>query len=447
MFNDPKTLRKYLATVRRRAADLVRIVSELTEFTELVRGEDTNMQRSSARGGPDLIDELAAGRPMHAELSAEAAGVQVDLNRLHLILSQVIDNAFKFGRPGSEVLVRAAVDGPGKRLIVRVTNAGPSIPESQRAVIFEPYRQAEAMDTRHHGGLGLGLTVARRAAEGAGGALILEAGEPTTFRVELPQREDPIAREARELEERARRMDAQALRAVKDLRTLRTTAQQQSRARELAERQQLRAIHDFRIAHDRARDLAERLESAYLETISALARAVEARDNYTGRHVERVRDHSRRIGEACGLAAPTLRQLEFGALLHDVGKIGVPDSILHKSGPLDVNEWVFMRRHPEVGRLVLDGVAFLSEALDAVGCHHERWDGSGYPAGLAGADIPLFGRIVAVADAFDAMVTDRPYRLGLPIEAAFAELERGRGHQFDPDIVKMFLTDPPTSNG
>jgi HD-GYP domain-containing protein (c-di-GMP phosphodiesterase class II) len=287
------------------------------------------------------------------------------------------------------------------------------------------------------------LTVARHAAEGAGGSLALEPGEPTTFRLELPLREDPIARQATALREQAALMDAQALRAVQDMRAARATAQRERQGRELAEAQQLRAVEDFRTSHRAAVVLTNQLETAYLETISALARSVEARDSYTGTHVERVRLHSRRIGEAYGLRSAALRQLEFGAVLHDVGKIGVPDEILQKPGPLEQEEWTFMRHHPEIGRRVLEGIGFLADALDAVGCHHERWDGTGYPAGLAGDAIPLFGRIVAVADAFDAMIADRPYRSSLPVEVALREIERGRGGQFDPDIAKLFLTNLP----
>jgi HD-GYP domain-containing protein (c-di-GMP phosphodiesterase class II) len=305
------------------------------------------------------------------------------------------------------------------------------------------YRQAESPDTRRKGGLGLGLTVARHAAEGAGGCLVLEPGRPTTFRLELPLRDDPIARQARALREQAALMDAQALRAVEDMRTARAIAQRERLGRELAEAQQLRAVEDFRAAHREALAVANQLDAAYLETISALARSVEARDSYTGTHVERVRLHSRRIGEARGMSAAALRQLEFGAVLHDVGKIGIPDEILQKPGPLEPDEWTFMRHHPEIGCRVLEGIGFLADALDAVGCHHERWDGAGYPDGLAGEAIPLFGRIVAVADAYDAMIANRPYRAGLAVDVALRELERGRGSQFDPDIAAAFLANPP----
>jgi HD-GYP domain-containing protein (c-di-GMP phosphodiesterase class II) len=130
-------------------------------------------------------------------------------------------------------------------------------------------------------------------------------------------------------------------------------------------------------------------------------------------------------------------------VLHDVGKIGVPDAILHKPGPLDPTEWSLMRHHPDIARRVLEGITFLAPSLDAVAAHHERWDGTGYPGGLAGEAIPLGGRIVAVADAYDAMVSDRVYRAGLPHSAALAELEEGRGTQFDPDVADAFLRSDP----
>jgi HD-GYP domain-containing protein (c-di-GMP phosphodiesterase class II) len=443
LLDNPDMLRQYLAVVRGRAEGLARIVSELTDFADLVTGDELPSRGSQPMSLRQLLEDFARDRHLRVDVSEEAAAASIDLDRVQLVLRQVVDNAFKFGTPGAEVLVSAAVEHATGRLIVRVTNSGPPIPADLRASIFAAYQQAEAPDTRRMGGLGLGLAVARHAAEGAGGSLVLEPGTPTTFRLELSLREDPIAREARALREQAALMDAQALRAVRDMRTVRAVADRERRGRELAEAQQLRAVEDFRTAHREAVALANKLDAAYLETISALARSVEARDNYTGTHVERVRLHSRRMGETCGLDASALRQLEFGAVLHDIGKIGVPDDILQKPGPLEPQEWTFMRHHPEIGRRVLEGIGFLADALDAVGCHHERWDGTGYPAGLAGEAIPLFGRIVAVADAYDAMTSDRPYRAGLPVEVALLEIDRGRASQFDPNIASMFLAHPP----
>jgi HD-GYP domain-containing protein (c-di-GMP phosphodiesterase class II) len=234
-------------------------------------------------------------------------------------------------------------------------------------------------------------------------------------------------------------MFAQALRAIKDLRELRTFVREERTARELAEAQQLRAVEDFRTAYRRASDLTKKLDQAYLETITALANAVEARDHLTGDHVERVRSMSVRLGHILKLDREALRQLEFGAVLHDVGKIGLPDAILGKPGPLSSSEIPIMQEHPLIGRRILEGVSFLHPALPAVEAHHERWDGTGYPHGLSAENIPIAGRIVAVVDAFDAMTSDRPYRLALSVETAKAILLAGRGTQFDPVVVDAFL--------
>jgi len=134
-----------------------------------------------------------------------------------------------------------------------------------------------------------------------------------------------------------------------------------------------------------------------------------------------------------------LASLEVGALLHDVGKIGVADAILRKPGPLSAAEYVDIKAHPEVGKRMLHGISYLESAIPGMMYHHERYDGQGYPDQLAGLEIPLAGRIMAVADAFDAMTSDRPYRRAMSPQAAVAELERGAGTQFDPEVVAAFI--------
>ena len=206
-----------------------------------------------------------------------------------------------------------------------------------------------------------------------------------------------------------------------------------------ADRQTLRAIQDFRVAQDRATALHGQLEGAYADTVLALAHAVEARDGTTGEHVERVLRLCRAMGEALEFSGAALKRLEFAAVLQDVGKIGIPDAILLKSGPLNAEEMALARTHAALGRSILQGVAFLAPVVDAIAGHHEKWDGTGYPAGLAGEAIPLAARIIAVADSYDAMISDRPYRAALPEAAARAELRRAAGTQFDPRMVAVFL--------
>jgi putative nucleotidyltransferase with HDIG domain len=185
------------------------------------------------------------------------------------------------------------------------------------------------------------------------------------------------------------------------------------------------------------------LENNYRMTLKALAAALETRDAETHGHSERVVRFSLRLGREMGLAPDQMRSLEFGALLHDIGKIGVPDAILRKPGPLTEDEWSRMREHPVLGGKILRGIEFLEGAGRVVSEHHEKWDGSGYPRGLRGSQIDIKARIFAVADAFDAVVSTRVYRNAKPYEVALAELKRHAGQQFDPEVVEAFERIPP----
>ncbi|HMF55620.1 MAG TPA: HD domain-containing phosphohydrolase [Pyrinomonadaceae bacterium] len=180
------------------------------------------------------------------------------------------------------------------------------------------------------------------------------------------------------------------------------------------------------------------LQDAYRSTLQALTAALEARDAETHGHSYRVVSFSLRLGREVGLTKTQMTSLEFGALLHDIGKIGVPDSILRKPAALTDSEWEKMREHPLHGRQILRGIEFLEGASRVVAQHHEKWDGSGYPLGLIGEEIDLNARIFAVADAFDAMTSDRVYRRGRPYVEASGELDRCRGQHFDPRIVDAF---------
>jgi putative nucleotidyltransferase with HDIG domain len=185
------------------------------------------------------------------------------------------------------------------------------------------------------------------------------------------------------------------------------------------------------------------LENAYRSTLKALTAALETRDAETHGHSERVVTFSLRLGREYGLNAQEMKALEFGSLLHDIGKIGVPDAILRKPAKLTDEEWILMREHPIHGQQILRGIKFLQGAAKVVAQHHEKWDGSGYPLGLVGDDIDICARIFSVADAFDAITSDRVYRKGRSYEAAAAELDEWTGRQFDPRVVEAFHRVPP----
>jgi putative nucleotidyltransferase with HDIG domain len=185
------------------------------------------------------------------------------------------------------------------------------------------------------------------------------------------------------------------------------------------------------------------LENAYRSTLQALTAALETRDAETHGHSERVVTFSLRLGREYGLTGPQMKALEFGSLLHDIGKIGVPDAILRKPAKLTDEEWVRMREHPVHGQQILRGIRFLEGAARVVAQHHEKWDGSGYPLGLKAEEIDICARIFSVADAFDAITSDRVYREGRSYDAAAQELEEWANRQFDPKVVEAFHRVPP----
>ena len=191
-------------------------------------------------------------------------------------------------------------------------------------------------------------------------------------------------------------------------------------------------------AIDNAR-LYKDLQATYIETVTALANAIEIRDPYTHGHTDRVKVLARAIGAKMGWDNEKLATLWMGCTLHDIGKIGVPDSILSKPGPLTADEFAVMKTHPEIGAKIIEGVPFLKAAIPYVYYHHERYNGTGYPTGAAGEEIPVEGRLLAIVDAFDAITSDRPYRRGQSIAAACEELRIFSGIQFDPHILEVFF--------
>lgn len=186
--------------------------------------------------------------------------------------------------------------------------------------------------------------------------------------------------------------------------------------------------------------LFEDLESLFFSTIKSLIEAVDAKDPSTKGHSERVRRYSHIIGDGLDFNSEELKSLELAALLHDVGKIGLPDIILNNEKEyLSENQWELVRMHPEIGVSILSHVAQLKSILPAIGQHHERFDGQGYPNGIEGENIPLFARIIAVADSFDAMTMNRTYRTRFSLDMALKELSQNSGSQFDPQLVNLFI--------
>ena len=205
----------------------------------------------------------------------------------------------------------------------------------------------------------------------------------------------------------------------------------------LIERREYQALLEQRVE-----EATQNLASAYTQTLEALGAALDSRDVGTESHSRRVHGYSLALAREHGMPDDQLADLAHGVLLHDIGKIGIPDAILLKPGSLTPDEWQVMRTHPEIGKRLIEKIPFLHNAIPVVWCHHEKWDGTGYPRGLKGEAIPLNARIFSVVDAFDAMTFDRPYSKAIAFEAATAEIKRCAGSHFDPQVVESFLRVP-----
>lgn len=204
---------------------------------------------------------------------------------------------------------------------------------------------------------------------------------------------------------------------------------------------QLALYDQNRVLEEKVKLRTSELETTRLEIIRRLGRAAEFKDNETGLHVIRMSYYSAHIAKKMGIAEDDVNMLLNAAPMHDVGKIGIPDNIILKPGKLNDEEWQIMRTHPQIGADIIGkhSVGILHLARQIALAHHEKWDGSGYPAGHAGEDIPFFGRIVAIADVFDALTTERPYKKAWPIDKALAVIEGDSGSHFDPAVVDAFL--------
>jgi putative nucleotidyltransferase with HDIG domain len=208
--------------------------------------------------------------------------------------------------------------------------------------------------------------------------------------------------------------------------------------------EELEAYHKHleRLVEERTAGLRQAyrvLKKAHFDSVKVLAEAIDAKDPYTRGHSDRVRRMSLKIAGHLGFSEERLESLEYGALLHDIGKIGIKDEVLQKPGALNPGEYQYIQEHALIGVKIVEGIDFFKDKIPMIRCHHEYFDGSGYPDGLVGETIPLEARIITVPDAFDAMASLRPHRRAMPLEEVLMELEKGRAKQFDPEVLEIFL--------
>ncbi len=239
--------------------------------------------------------------------------------------------------------------------------------------------------------------------------------------------------------DRLQDVEAELATAQTTIRQLQEAARLKAETLHSTEAQLLLYASDLHQAFTVERARTDELERAMVDLVMGMVNVMEARDTYTGGHSLRVMQYALGLGRALGWTRAQLQVLEMGARLHDIGKIGIPDAILQKPGPLNNAEYREMQTHVVIGMRILDGVHSLASALPYVAYHHEHYNGKGYPHGLAGMAIPEEGRLLAVADAFDAITSARPYRPSRPPEDGVREIQAHRGTQFDPEMVDALL--------
>jgi PAS domain S-box-containing protein/putative nucleotidyltransferase with HDIG domain len=388
------------------------IVDELIEFAQVHQGDvvpDGLTEFSLAEVIENVIADLqqpANSKQVSLQHDPPAAPVYMhsDAKLLRTAVYQLLLNGINFNRPGGSVHV--TVTRAKNSVDIQVQDTGVGIPQTELDTIFGPFVQVEEHNTRKIGGLGLGLSMALRAARQLGGTLTVESAldEGSRFNVQLPL---DLAETKSELSELRNRLEA---------------VYRQSLA-------YARRIHD----------LNSQLQRYFMATLAVMNEAIEARDVYTRGHSDRVASLAMRLARRLGYSEHALRTLEMAGRLHDIGKLGTPDSLLRKSGNLTAAEYEQVKQHVTLGWKILEPLDFLHEVLPVAFSHHERWDGLGYPQGLSGEAIPLGGRILAVADAYHAMTSPRSYREAIPHDEAVEIIHQGASTQWDPEVVAAFL--------
>lgn len=417
-----------LASASFGAGKLESLIEELLSFSS-VRNESGNLDRTSWDFFPWIktlageFEPLARSRQVTLESSFEGEEhtLEGDPQKLRQAFSHLLKNAILFNRTGG--MVQLKVKRAATHLQIAVIDNGPGIPHGEQEKVFQPFYQAQEVNTRKIEGLGLGLSIARHVIEAHAGTLKLESdpGQGTRVDIELPlSAPNPgtgLAEPA--LETDPKLLDkSQLLDYARDLYQLYDT---EKARRKHAEEQQ------------------RELETTFIRTLAALVRMVDPRPAPETSQTDRILRYAKAVAERIDPSLPKQRDFLYSLLLYDIGKIGVAEAVLHKAGHLSEQERRSVEAHTEIGADLLSSIGYLGTAIEGVRSHHERWDGSGYPDGLKGHEIPLYARIIAVVDAFDAMTVDRPYRSALSHEKACEELTKGAGSHFDPQVVEAFL--------
>ncbi len=384
------------------------------ELGGLLQSVVREVEAQAAKKNLTIELQIGEGLPM----------VQGDQPRLREAITHLVRNAIHYNIEGGQVRISLGPLDDG--LEFSVIDTGVGISESQQDSVFMPFYQAHDVLTRRVEGVGLGLAITRHIIESHNGRIRLagELGKGTEVRVWLPLSPPEVT------------LLEFTPRAPEDLR--RSQAADNSAMLEYS-KELYAALEQERVKRRHLEDQYRAMEKTFLETLTALMQQVDLRTAHKESHVERVMVLANEIARKLDPTLPENRDFQLSLVLHDIGKIGVAENLLQKAGRLTDSEQREVQAHVSIGTEILGNIHFLAPALNSVRHHHERWDGKGYPDGLSGQEIPLWARIIAVADSFDAMTTDRPYRKALELQMARHEIERNAGTQFDPTVVQAFL--------
>lgn len=403
---------------------LSKLVDELLRFTVSVpQSRDRWDMVLTLRRVVGELHPLAESRGLKVDLETTGAlEIEGDPSGLPDALHQLVENALIFNNPGGKVEIFAEFQSEQKAVKVEILDDGPGIENHELDKIFRPFYQVADVNTRTVEGLGIGLSLARRTIEGHGGTLELKSvvGLGTKATVTLPIRSQltiPLATN-REVPQPPAEADVGELKAY---------------AQELYE-----YLEAERVSRRHAEEQKRVLEQTFVETLVSLIRMVDPRVSGGTFQGERVLNYARAVARHLDPTLLSRPEFLYGLLLYDIGKIGVAESVLSKTGMLTDQERVSAQAHAEIGAELLTSVGVLRPAIDAVRSHHEKWDGTGYPDGLKGKEIPLLARIIAVVDSFDAMTVDRPYRQAMSLEKARSLVIEGAGSAYDPEVVEAF---------
>jgi response regulator RpfG family c-di-GMP phosphodiesterase len=429
-------LQEFIKAIAQSSDKLESLIKELLDFSKLRSGLVILEKEEVSLPGllQIIIDDFkndAKKKEIQLSHTVQTQFRPLRADRAHLkeALYQLIKNAITFTPMGGKVWVEALDEGIWIK--IRVCDSGKGIPPEEVDKVFSPFYQSMDFLTREVTGIGLGLTIAKHIIEDHGGNIKVESnpGRGSVFVISLP-------RSFQDAKEIVAELQSKYPQKIDRL----------SSSLQIAEKQLLLYAQDMnnlyskeRLKNEQLQETLQELELTYVQTIAALAQAVDVKDSYTGGHTGRVSYYANCIAKFHNPALLKEKEFIYSLLLHDVGKIGIGEDILGKAGKLSNDEWEKIKAHPEMGAKILDPIKFLSPALASVRSHHERWDGKGYPDGLKGEEIPLSARIISVADAFDAMTTDRPYRKRMSKEDAMQEIKKNSGTQFDPSVVESFI--------